>query len=275
MLRRLVRQWAVAARMDVLLVLRSKSQAAVWAVTDVIAYTANFGAVLLLAQRFGGIAGWSKAELIFLFGFATTAAGLRQMMFGYNVASISRRIGRGQLDHSLVQPQPLALSFATEGFSPVSGIYGVTPGIGLLVAGAALSHVAVTPAFVGKLVICLVASMTTVLAASFAIGAAAFWAPRGAEEISMRADSLLALTDFPLDPLPTALRTVLLTAVPAGFVAWFPASALLGRRPPSDWVLSPVVALVAALVAIAIFRKGLRHYARTGSSRYTDFGHRR
>lgn len=261
--------------MDALLVLMSKSQAAIWAVTDVIAYTADFSAVLLLAQRFGGIAGWSKAELVFLFGFSTTAAGLRQMLFGYNVGAISRRIGRGQLDHSLVQPQPLALSLMTEGFNPVSGIYGVAPGAVLLIAGSIFTDIAVTPTFIAKLLICLVSSMATVLAASFAIGAAAFWAPRGAEEISMRAGSLLALTDFPLDPLPPALRGVLLTAIPAGFVAWFPASALLSRRSPSDWVFSPLVALVAALVAIAIFRKGLRHYARTGSSRYTTFGHRR
>ena len=43
------------------------------------------------------------------------------MFFGYNVLTISRRLGRGQLDHTLVQPQPIWLSLLTEGFMPFSG----------------------------------------------------------------------------------------------------------------------------------------------------------
>lgn len=273
--RRFVRQLATGARMDLLLILGSKAQAALWIVTDVIAYGSGIAAVLLVAQRFDGIAGWTKAQLVFLVGFSTTSAALRQVFFGYNVSAVSRRIGRGQLDHTLVQPQPLALAFLTEGFSPFSSAGVLGPGIALLAAGTSAAGVDVTPSFLARLAVCIVASMTIVLAASFTIGAIAFWAPRGAEEISTRGSAMLHLTDFPLDPLPGALRGLLLTAIPAGFVAWFPAATLLGRRPPEQWVLCPLVAAIAALIAAAIFRKGLRHYARTGSSRYSTFGHRR
>lgn len=262
--------------MDFLLLLTSRKQAALWAITDFIAYTVDLGAVLLLAQTFGGgLVGWSVGELLFLYGFSTTAAAMRMVLFNYNTSAVSRRIGRGQLDHTLVQPQPLALSFATEGFSPFSSIGALLPGLALLVIGIAAANVHLDPAFVAKLVVCIASSMFLVLAAGFAIGAAAFWAPRGAEEISTRANQLLTLTDFPFDPLPARLRTALLTALPAGFVAWFPASVLLGRRPPDQWVFVPLVATAAALVAAAIFRKGLRHYERTGSTRYSTFGHRR
>lgn len=273
--RRLVRQLAAGARMDLLLVLSSKGQAAVWAITDFLAYTSGIAAVLLVAERFNGIAGWSKAQLVFLVGYSTATGGIRSVFFGYNLSAISRRIGRGQLDHTLVQPQPLLLSFLTEGFSPFSSLGVVVPGAALLAAGAMASDVALTPAFLLQLVACLLASSVIVLAASFALGAAAFWAPRGAEEISTRASSLLHLTDFPLDPVPAALRTVLLTVVPAGFVAWFPSAVLLGRMPRDRWVLTPLAAVVVTIVATALFRKGLRHYARTGSSRYSSFGHRR
>lgn len=273
--RRLSRQLALGARMDLLLMLASKGQAATWLLTDFVSYTAGIAAVLLLAQRFDGIAGWSKAELVFLVGFATTASALRQMFFNYNLSAISRRVGRGQLDHTLVQPQPLMLSFLTEGFSPFSALGTLVPGGTLLISGTIAADIAVTPSFLARTAVCLGASMTIVLATSFAIGAAAFWAPRGAEEISTRASSLLSLTDFPLDPVPPPLRAVLLSVIPAGFIAWFPAGALLGRRPPWQWILVPAVAFVTALVATTIFRKGLRHYARTGSSRYSTFGHRR
>jgi ABC-type uncharacterized transport system permease subunit len=114
-----------------------------------------------------------------------------------------------------------------------------------------------------------------VLAASYAIGSAAFWAPRGAEEISTRAGNLLELSDFPFDPLPAALRTTLVTVLPAGFVAWFPVGALLGRRPEHHWLFAPLVAALAIAGATTLFRRGLHRYAHTGSSRYSDFGHRR
>jgi ABC-type uncharacterized transport system permease subunit len=273
--RRVGRQLAIAARMDLLVMLRSKSQAAVWLVTDLIAYTTGVGAVLLVAARFDGIAGWTEPELVFLTGFATTAAALRQMFFSYNINAISRRVGRGQLDHTLIQPQPLVLSLLTEGFTPLSSLGAFVPGVALLTAGAVAVDQDVTVWFGARLAVCLVSSTVLVLAATFAIGSAAFWAPRGAEEISTRAGNLLSLTDFPLDPLPSVLRTALVTVLPAGFVAWFPVAALLGRRPERDWLFAPLVSALAVAGAVALFRRGLHRYAHTGSSRYSDFGHRR
>lgn len=261
--------------MDLTVVLASPGQAITWLVTDLLAYTSGVAAVLLLAQRFDGIAGWSRAQLVFLVGFATTAAALRQTFFNYNVSSISRRVGRGQLDHTLVQPQPVWLSFLTEGFSPFSSLGALIPGLALLIGGVASSGVDVTGPFLAKLALSLAASMTIVLAVSFALGAAAFWAPRGAEEISTRASSMLGLTDFPLDPVPAGIRGLLLTVIPAGFVAWFPVGVLIGRRPDAQWFVTPLVAVIAAYLAALIFRKGLRRYASTGSSRYSTFGHRR
>lgn len=271
----MLRQLGSSARMDLILVLRSPWTALTWILTDLVASIAGIAAVLLLAERFQGIAGWSKAQLVFLVGFATTAGGLRQVFFGYNLSAISRRVGRGQLDHVLIQPQPILACFLTEGFSPFSSLGALGPGVVLVVAGVRLAHLSLGPAGTARLLVCLASSVAIVLAGSFALGAAAFWAPRGAEEISTRADNLLAVTDFPMDPLPRGLRTALVTVLPAGFVAWFPAGALLGRRPGWEWTLTPLAALIALGFATWIFKKGLDRYAHTGSSRYSDFGHRR
>ena len=274
-LRDLVGQLRAQARMDLLLLLTSKGQVAMWAVTDVLAHVGGVAAVLLLAQRFDGIAGWSKAQLVFLVGYATTVSGFQALFFNYNVAAISRRIGRGQLDHTLLQPRPLLVAFLTEGFSPFTSVGVGVPGVLLLAAGARASGIEVTPGFVAAAVGSLAASAVVVVAASIVVGSAAFWAPRGAEEISTRATALVQLTEFPLDPVPPAFRVVLLSAVPAGFVAWFPAGALVGRREFTALLVMPLVAGAAAGAAASVFRKGLRHYARTGSQRYSDFGHRR
>ena len=59
--------------------------------------------------------------MLFLLGYALLVRGVIDTFFNYNVAFISRRIGRGQLDHMLVQPQPLWMALLTEGFAPFSG----------------------------------------------------------------------------------------------------------------------------------------------------------
>jgi ABC-type uncharacterized transport system permease subunit len=68
-----------------------------------------------------------------------------------------------------------------------------------------------------------------------------------------------------------------LTVVPAGLIAWYPSPALLGVTPVSwiDAVALPLAAILFAALTTWIFTCGLRHYGRTGSSRYLDFGHRR
>ena len=75
-------------------------------------------------------------QVLFMLGYATVVSGLMNMFFGYNVLFISRRLGRGQLDHTLIQPQPIWLSLLTEGFMPFSGSPMLLPGIALMVWSA-------------------------------------------------------------------------------------------------------------------------------------------
>ena len=115
------------------------------------------------------------------------------------------------------------------------------------------------------------------MAFHFIWGTLAFWAPRGAEEVNSETNHLLSqLRPFPLDGIGALGQVGLLTIVPVGFLAWYPSRALLGVDPSSATLaVTPLAGLVFAVAATIVFRLGLAHYARTGSSRYSDFGHRR
>jgi ABC-2 type transport system permease protein len=276
-LRQLLRLWGLFARMDLLWLTRSTRDALIWLVSDLVARVAGIMTTLLLAERFNGIGGWSKAQIFFMLGYAIVVGGVLDTLFGYNVKMISRRIGRGQLDHMLVQPQPLWRLILTEGFMPYS------QPIVLVVAGSLLAWsttqvpVDVTPAWLLLLLGNLLASATIVLAVQLGWGSLAFWAPRSAEEITMSTDGMVgALGTLPLDNVPRVLLGGLLTAMPVGFVAWVPARAITGVAPiwPGAFV-TLVAAPVFLAVAVLVFRKGLRHYGRVGSKRYSSFGHRR
>jgi ABC-2 type transport system permease protein len=275
--RRVCQLWGLYARLDLLYVLRGPQLALSFYISDLVIGVAAITAMFLLAQRFDGIPPWSRDQMLFLLGYALLVRGIIDVFFNYNISFISRRIGRGQLDHVLVQPQPLWMVLLTEGFAPVTGAGMLLPGLLLIGWSITQLNLTITPAWLAMLSLSLVCSVVVVLAFSYAWGSLAFWAPRSAEELNSSTWQLLMQLDvFPLDSLPTLALTTLLTFVPAGLVAWYPARTLLGvDAPPSAWLGLPAAALVLGGICLFIFARGLAHYGRTGSTRYLSYGHRR
>jgi ABC-2 type transport system permease protein len=272
-----VRLWLVHGRMNLILFLRGGWEMAAWLGVDVVTNLGAVSGAFLLAQRFDGIGAWSRADVVFLVGYAMLVNGLVGSLAGYNVGMISRRVGRGQLDHSLLQPRPLWLSLLAEGFAPFDLCLVVAIAGGLLAWATHAAGLPASPGWVALLGVQLAASTVVVLAFQFAWGSLAFWAPRGAEEINMATAALTGLASFPLDRVGPALRVAMLTAIPVGLMAWVPCRALLGVPPalPLAPLLTPTAAGALGTAAVLMFRRGLRHYERTGSTRYTSFGHRR
>ena len=276
-LRRLLRLWRVQAWLDFHWVTRDLQTVLAYFGSDLVLNGAAVAAVLLLAERFNGIGAWTKPEIIFMLGYALLATALPNTVFSYNVLYISRRIGRGQLDHLLIQPRPLWMALLTEGFAPFSDSIAILPGLGLMYWALSRLSLSISPLWVATLALNLLASATIVLSFQFLWGSLAFWAPRAAEEIN--SSSLLLMTQlksFPLTGVGAVLLGGLLTVVPVGFVAWFPCRALLQIDPNhSGALITPLAASVLAAFAAVIFRKGMYHYGRSGSQRYLSLGHRR
>ncbi len=275
---RLLRLWRLYATMDVLSVTRGPQVMIAYYVSDLITGLAAITATFLLAERFDGIGPWTRSEVLFLLGYALLVRALIATFFNWNLAHISRRIGRGQLDHLLVQPQPLWMALLTEGFAPATGSGMLLPGLGLLIWSIHQLDLTLSAGWYALLVVNLLASIAIVLAFEYAWGSLAFWAPRASEEINSDTWRLLMqLAPFPLDGLSGLAVATLLTAVPIGLVAWYPSRALLGigtaSLPAEAFLLLAAIAFAA--FAIWIFTRGLRRYGRTGSSRYLDYGHRR
>jgi ABC-2 type transport system permease protein len=250
--------------------------------SDILFNLAGIVAALLLAERFNGIGIWSKAQILFMIGYGTVVRGIVEMFFNYNISHISRRIGRGQLDHSLIQPQPLWLAFLTEGFLPVSGSGVLLTGIVLLTWACSALALPLTSGWIGMLLLHALASVMMLLAVSFLLGSLAFYAPYGMEEISTPVFELFyQLMIFPLDGLNAVFTSVVLTALPIGLASWYPSRYLLGLSDTPLWgvlpagSVTPLMALVLFSLSMLAFRKGLSYYGATGSQRYKDMGHRR
>jgi ABC-2 type transport system permease protein len=275
--RRLFRLWSVYARLDFLFLTQWPGRVLTYWLSDVIIGVGALAAMSLLAERFQVVGDWGKQQIVFMLAYGLTVQGLLEIFFGQNVAYISRRIGRGQLDHTLLQPHSVLTALVTEGFTPVSGVGILVSGVAVTLWALAGLDLRPTPGWLGLLVVQLLSSTAIILSFHFIWGTLAFWAPRGAEEISTTTNRMSwNLRQFPLDGLGPVALGGFMTILPIGFAAWYPSRALLGLAgSAAAYAVTPLAALLFIAVATVVFRRGLAHYARTGSSRYLDFGHRR
>lgn len=273
----LFKLWKLYGSMDLHWLMQDKATVLLVIITETLSNLSGMAGVLLLAVRFGGVGGLTADEILFMLGFYELADGLGWMIFGnYNIIHISRRIGRGQVDHMLIQPKPLWMQLMTEGFMPFSGCHGFLIG-GLLTAIAvARLDITLSPVWFLLLLYYLVIHMLLQLSQSFLYGSAAFYKPVACEEISsMILDMNHQLGRFPLFGLPVWLGTLLHTVLPIGLLAYFPALALLrDLGKPTELAFPFFVAAIFLTAALICFKKGLTHYAKHSCNRYKEMGHR-
>jgi ABC-2 type transport system permease protein len=216
----------------------------------------------VLFRRVPHLRGWRLADVELLFGIVAAAYGLVAVFAG-GVMFLGRCIQSGQLDTILVQPKPTLL-YAV-------GLRSRASGIGDLVAGFVLIALSgyTTWSALPFLVVAIAGSAAILFASGIVFFSLPFWLSRS-ESVSMQLWELVVT--FSLYPEPLfggALRLLLFTAIPAGFVGYLPVE--LVRRPSIGAVLVLLsVSIVYLWAAAWIFRRGLRRY--TSGSRFVVFG---
>ncbi len=277
-LKRFLALYGIYAKMDLMWFLRDSKYAILGILGDAVSNLTAVAGIFLLAWRFDGVGGMTRYEVLFMLGYTTLITGVFQTFFASNnTGHISRRIGRGQIDHMLIQPLPLPVQLLAEGFIPFTGSSNLVTGSLILAAAVHFMEIALPWWWIFSLIGNVAVTMLIILSESYLYSSVAFCAPAAAEEISYYVIDLRSpLSQYPLSGMPLQLQIPLITAVPAGLLAWFPTMALLGKPPLSLTSFFPVlVAVLFFLLAQFTFRKGMMHYVKTGSSRYLTQGYRR
>ena len=237
-LRRLLRLWGVYADLDLLFLTRGPEAASCWY------FVSDWSSASPRSRR---RCCWRSASTASAPGRSDAGAVHARLRRSWSAACwtcssattslyISRRIGRGQLDHTLIQPQPLWLALLTEGFVPVLRLGRCCcSALGLLVWAAAQLALPLTPGWLALLVLNLAASAAIVLAFSLPVGQpGVLGAARGRGD-----QQLVRSADEPAQAVPARrpaarCRWRAADRVPVGLVAWYPSRALLGST-RSPW----------------------------------------
>ena len=276
-LRRIIKLFAISAKLDLVWLLRDTKYALAVISADIISNFATISGIFLIAIRFGGIGGMSADEVLFMMAYSTLVTGIFILFGSGNNIHISRIIGRGQLEHLFIQPLSLKIQLLTSGFMPFTGGSNFIVGVIMMVVAVRKLNLQISFWWLISLIAYLLATIIVIIARSYLVSSMAFYSPVAAEEISSTAiDETWFLSTFPLSGMPVFIQIPLLTILPEGLMAWFPSLCLLGRPPLGLTGYYPMIyALLISLVASIIFRKGLNHYVRRGSNRYVPYGFRR
>ena len=216
----------------------------------------------VLFGRVGTLRGWYMADVELLFGISAAGFGLMQATAG-GAIHLSTLIDEGGLDPLLCQPKPTLL-YALGCRSQASGFGDFVSGIAFMLLSGYLSwHNAL------RTLLCVLASFFAYTAICVSFFSLAFWAKKTQTLSRQLLDILITFSLYPEPLFGGALRLLLFTLLPAGFVSYLPASVVKGAS--SLELLCLVCGTAFYLwLSVRIFHAGLRRYS--SGSRFGVFG---
>jgi ABC-2 type transport system permease protein len=219
---------------------------------------------------FGGVAGWTVPEILFLAGMVDLSFGLMDMIFsGFDPDYFSQNVRRGQLSTHLLRPadvwvQVLGSRFELRRIGRISlGVVTLALAISNLSIEWTLLKVAYIPAVVFGQVLCY--------GSLFMVGATiTLWTIDRTEIMNIVTYGSTEMTTYPMAIYPPYLRHVFTFIVPTIFLNYYPALYILGKPDPLNFppfapYIAPLIGMAMIAVAGAFFNAGLRRYQDAGS----------
>jgi ABC-2 type transport system permease protein len=227
----------------------------------VLAVAGQFSAlatILLVYTRTDQLAGWTRAEALVLAGTFQILSGIKATFIDPNLSWFpGRGIREGGLDAYLLQPAPSLFLVSCSTAAPLALVQAA---LGLIVVGFGVStHGGPLSAFgIIAWLLLLVAGTALTWALGVLLACIGFWAPR--LELDVFYGAAWQLGRYPVDVYRSPLRQVFTYVIPLTLIATLPAAVLL--RGPNPFVLVAGLAggFGAALLAVGVWRLGLRRY---------------
>ncbi|MBA3708189.1 MAG: ABC-2 family transporter protein [Planctomycetes bacterium] len=225
-----------------------------------------FAMLQVYVSKSSQIADWGKAELTFILGFSMVPIALFHCLCGNLYQLSNTYIIQGNLDRVLLRPYPAFLQICFDRLA-IEDLSGVV--LGVLVMALAipnLPHFSFHPLHVLMLIVLLASAFVLVVAVFMAFSASGFWFE---DRVGMVPPvyNLMELGRWPTSIYHPALRVLISCFIPFSFVAFYPASLFTGNPLADPWLplATPLVATVALLLAVCMWRAGIRRYNSTGT----------
>lgn len=227
----------------------------------------DFAVILVVFSNVPQLGGWSVAEVALLYGIACLAFALTDLLVG-ELDLLPQLVRDGGFDLLLIRPRGSLFQLVSSNFQ-LRRVGKALQALGVLVLALGLLEIAWTPERVAMLALVIPAATLLFISIWVAAICVVFWTVEGRESANAFTYGGNFLTQFPFDIYDRWLRQFLVYVVPLAFISYLPAAFLLGKPDPlglPSWLglLSPLVAVAAAVAAGSIWSGAVRHYRSAG-----------
>jgi ABC-2 type transport system permease protein len=229
----------------------------------VIVQIAGFLFIWTIFQRIPTINGWSMWQVVMMYALIFVTEGVGSLFFE-GTWRLSNLVYTGQFDQMLVRPlSPIVQVLANAvGFN---GLGNIVTGLVLIVIGILNTPVQWTPGRLLMLVILVASAATIRVAINLGSAASAFWIKAPWSMVPMFVHQLGEFAKYPITIYSVAVQALIVIAVPFAFVSFFPTAFIFGVEAWSiQGLLTPLVAIYSVVLAVWLFRVGLRRYESSG-----------
>ena len=251
------------------MVIRSALQyrLAVWLVIAgqfLVSFLIYFGMVLMF-RRFGGLDGWSFAEVALCFGVAHVAFAVSECLSrGFDM--FPRMVVSGDFDRILLRPRATALQVLGSGFE-ITRIGNLLQG-GLVLVFAVSGLDTVWSAGKVATLVFMVLGGIGVFCGIFILGATmSFFTVQGLEFINIFTNGGQEMASYPLTIYSKWLTRFFTFVIPFGCMNYLPLLYLTGRvdSHPVLYMAAPFLGILFLVPCLWVWSLGVRRYASTGS----------
>ena len=203
-------------------------------------------------DRFKEVRGWGINDMFVTYGIIASGFGLVSLLFG-NVFNLGEVIAKGRLDYYLSMPRPVLLHTVASR-SIASGLGDFSYGfVSYAFSGQ------YTFSGLGRFVIGTLCAGAIFAAFLILVQSLAFWIGNSSYLSAMAINAIITFAIYPITLFDNTAKLILFTLVPAALMGALPAQFV---HTFSWGTLTEIFlgSLVFLILAVAVFRLGLRRY---------------
>jgi len=216
----------------------------------------------IIYTKIQAIKGWNLSEIGLLYGMWSLTFAIYNS-FGNAVFDIENYIVTGTMDSILTKPLNPLFQLIAKKFN-VMGIGFLAFGVATMIFFVQRVNIQWDIFKVSYLIIAAIAGGILIFSTYLILGSLAFWFLRSNLAIWIGFD-MHKFAQYPMDIYARGIKFILVTIFPFAFTNYFPISFLLGKV---DWkygIISPFVCVLVLLIAVQIWKMGLKKYEGAGS----------
>jgi ABC-2 type transport system permease protein len=232
----------------------------------------DFVVVLIFFTRMPTLGGWTLPEIGLLYGLSSVAFGVSDMVIaGFDYVYFGQNMVRlGEFDRVLIRPVNVFLQVLTSQFT-MKRLGRIGQGASVLGWALLALDRAWTPMQIGYMIVTIVGGVFF-FSGLFIFGSGiSFWTVDSLEVMNMATYGGQFLTQYPLSIYGDFLRAFFTFVIPMAFINYYPTLWLLEKSDPLGGpigllaFLAPFICLLVFALGVAMWQRGVRRYASTGS----------